>query len=418
MRVSRPLLRSYSDITSKESELKDQFNKDLELLFQDVKKDAETKEDATKDATKDTKDEATKDQSQSSEFDLLNDFINQEYEQNTGFKGIIETLDLQDVEAAPVEESNETHFDLDFLGIDKNTKEERKTIEEEKQLFQNIFESYMKPAQEDQNAKDKIMWNIRDSVHSTKHKLDRIVHTKQQTEFSKVSTRLKNEMFSKTRDALRPTIEHIEGLTTLAQVAEYFGQIVDLWMQAVETEENHESLYLNQLLKDATEFSLQHQEYVDLIRQEVHNELSRPKLNVITLPILVNQMIKTCAFKFHDGQLAYSLFNLLKKDVGLYTVACNQDTYNEVLRVLWIYHGKSNLYNIEMAFMEMKNNGFKGDFVTFNILKQIIIDYHNLKMGKLDVNKTTGLPIWSNEDDKRVKGLERKLRRLAESLGR
>lgn len=54
--------------------------------------------------------------------------------------------------------------------------------------------------------------------------------------------------------------------------------------------------------------------------------------------------------------------------------------------------------------------------MTFNTLKQIIIDYHSMKMGKLEVNKSTGLPIWSKEDDKRINNLERNLRYLVQSI--
>ncbi|ODV69075.1 hypothetical protein HYPBUDRAFT_152264 [Hyphopichia burtonii NRRL Y-1933] len=101
----------------------------------------------------------------------------------------------------------------------------------------------------------------------------------------------------------------------------------------------------------------------------------------------------------------------------------NQQTYNEILRTYWIYFGKSNLYGIEMIFTEMRNNGFEGDLMTVNIVKQILIDYYNLKLGKndnlhLELNSDIKVPIWTIEDDARANNLQRQIQHLASSLVR
>lgn len=136
-----------------------------------------------------------------------------------------------------------------------------------------------------------------------------------------------------------------------------------------------------------------------------------PVLNAYTLPLLFNYILKTLITKFYDGQLALTLFNSLKRDLDVYTMVCNQDTYNEVLKLFWAYYGKLSLQEIEMTFLEMKNNGFVGNLNTFRVLKEIIVRYHLIKLGFSDLSL-----FWLREDDKRVKNLERNLHKLASQL--
>ncbi|EGV61837.1 hypothetical protein CANTEDRAFT_115286 [Yamadazyma tenuis ATCC 10573] len=60
----------------------------------------------------------------------------------------------------------------------------------------------------------------------------------------------------------------------------------------------------------------------------------------------------------------------------------------------------------------MLNNGFQGNLVTFNILKQIIVDYYGLKMNNYKPIRNS-LPVWNKDDDQRVQRLESALRTMA-----
>ncbi|CUM51468.1 unnamed protein product [Debaryomyces tyrocola] len=323
-----------------------------------------------------------------------------------------------------VDKNDENIFDLSFLDMDKTNDNEKKVIEEEKQLFQNIFNSYVKPT--DQDEQSELLQNLRDSVNISKNQIDDILSSSTSTRYklTNVSGRLKDELFTKTKDALEPTIKYIHtspalGSSTL--LTQYLRTVFTSWFEIIKKAQNDkavfEDVYLNKLLKKSTKFSEKHDKFVNSVYVQSMEHPSNPILNVFTLPIIFNSILNTIAMKHHDGQLALSLFNFLKKDINLYTVCCNQQTYNEILRIQWLFYGKSNLYGIEIIFIEMLNNGFSGDLMTFNILKQIIIDYHSLKMGQASLNEAK-LPIWSKEDDKRVENLERKLNTLANVLRR
>lgn len=192
-------------------------------------------------------------------------------------------------------------------------------------------------------------------------------------------------------------------------------ELVDLFNQISKTWEN-DRFYLIDEINNSSEITEVHIKLMETIHKSSKKTPNSPILNILTLPTIFNQIIETTAYKFYDGQLALSLFNILKRDVRLYTFACNQETFNQVLKLYWIFNGKSSLYNIEMIYLEMINNGFNGDVTTFNILKQIVIDYYKLKMGTSIINESSKLPIWCKEDDKRASSLEHKLYKLASRL--
>lgn len=366
-------------------------------------------------------------------FQLLNDFINQEYSSDSTKEFPTESkqesmqnittlteeilADQKDDGFKPVDidQNDEKMFDLDFLGVNKS-ESDSKIIENEKQLFQNIFNSYMEPTLKEQTKKQGLDWDVKESIYNTKQKIDNMLLKQQHHELAKVSKRLREELFEKTKEALAPTLAYINSISNSVEMVDFFESIVSHWTNQLQTNDISEEIYLNDFLKQYNDFTTIHEEFVEKMALESQTNPHQPGLNVFTFPTVFNGILNTTAFKLYDGQLCLTLFNILKKDLNLYSIACNQETYNEILRILWIYNGKSNLYTIEMVFMEMKNNGFNGDLVTFNTLKQIIIDYHSMKMGKLEVNKSTGLPIWSKEDDKRINNLERNLRYLVQSI--
>jgi len=403
-----------------------------------------------------------------SEFDILNDFLNDHEKKqdeiiatkkdNDDFNDLLTSLNLDDgstkrdeellnfdklsemtkdhltskknktqteeFNPIDVDKNDENVFDLSFLDMNKTNDKEKKIIEEEKQLFQNIFNSYIKPTDKDEQSE--LLQNLRDSVNISKNQINDILSssTSARKNLPNVSGRLKDELFTKTRDALKPTLEYIytsSDLSTSNSLTQYLRTVFADWFEIVEKAQTDkavfEDIYRNKLLKKSTKFDEKHDEFINSVYVQSTENPSNPILNVVTLPIIFNSILNTIAMKYQDGQLALSLFNFLKKDINLYTVCCNQQTYNEILRIQWLFYGKSNLYGIELIFIEMLNNGFSGDLMTFNILKQIIIDYHNLKMGQSSLNDAK-LPIWSKEDDKRVENLERKLGTLANVLKR
>lgn len=330
--------------------------------------------------------------------------------------------DADDFKLVDVDKNDENIFDISFLDVKEPSDNSNKVINEEKNLFQNIFNSYIEPNNEDERSQ--LMQNLRDSVNISKNQIDDILKstTESQPKLSNVSVRLKDELFTKTKDALNPTIEHLltsQDLNSPKLLVKYLKGIFGEWFDRNEKAQNDnkvfEEVYLNKLLRKSNKFGEKHDTFINSIYIQSMEEPGKPILNVFTLPIIFNAILNILSMKYHDGQLALSLFNFLKKDINLYTVCCNQQTYNEILRTQWVYYGKSNLYGIEMIYIEMLNNGFPGDIITFNILKQIILDYHKLKMGQSDLSESK-LPIWTKEDDKRVENLERKLSNLADVL--
>ncbi|KAK6455542.1 uncharacterized protein RJT20DRAFT_128814 [Scheffersomyces xylosifermentans] len=232
----------------------------------------------------------------------------------------------------------------------------------------------------------------------------------------RINTILRKEFLDKVGSSLSPTKTYIESLESRSAVVDFLRSVIKRWVctrDHIDTEVVSLQMKLTSALKEDKALSTIHEEYIASMAAEASENPKEPPLNVFTLPVVFNQVLKTLTFKHHDGQLALSLYNSLKNDINLYTVICNQQTYNEVLRLLPIYFGKSDLYSIEMAFMEMKNNGFSGDSVTFNILSQILNDYHSLNQ-EFSRNKNTTLS--SYEDDKRAENLYRWLTTLQRNL--
>lgn len=140
---------------------------------------------------------------------------------------------------------------------------------------------------------------------------------------------------------------------------------------------------------------------------QTYAEKDKVMLNNLTVPIILNEFLKVSNSKFNDGQLTLTIFNYVKTNLQLFIIACNQDTYNEIIKTIWIYMGKSSINEIDSIVTEMLNNGFPGNIDTFNILNQILLDYYEVKEGKFRLFDTN-LPIWNKYDEKKVKSLEEK----------
>ncbi|KAG2734968.1 hypothetical protein G9P44_001182 [Scheffersomyces stipitis] len=231
----------------------------------------------------------------------------------------------------------------------------------------------------------------------------------------RINAVLRKEFFEKVADSFGPTRQYIEKMQTPVEVMNFYRSVIERWISIREsnTEEQAKIFELLSSLKENKTLSLIHEEYIENLAEQTLVNEKEPPLNIFTLPVIFNTVLKTLAFKHHDGQLALSLYNMLKSDISLYTVICNQKTYNEILKILAVYFGKSDLYSIEMAFMEMKNNGFSGDSATFNILSLILSDYHKLSQEFSTKKRTT---LSSKEDEMRADNLYRGLKFLQNSL--
>lgn len=218
------------------------------------------------------------------------------------------------------------------------------------------------------------------------------------------------ELQDKIKLSLEPSLNLIQKNMSLVELYEFFEKLRGTWKQ----QPKGESLFIRDLLVSGNVEG--RNSLVEEIRKHSKETPETPVVNVFTLPILINFIIKTVSFKYQDPQLSLSIFNLLKDDLNFYTICCNQQTYNEIMRIHWIFNGKSNLYGVEMILLEMVNNGFNGDLMTFNLLEKIIVDYHNMRLG-IDLHGSNRVQsIWNNEDDKRVHVLEKKLHAMGNRL--
>lgn len=234
--------------------------------------------------------------------------------------------------------------------------------------------------------------------------------------------KLIDAIFKRVNTALEPTIRYImesEDLNTVNKTEAFFKQnILERWASMVEESKSNEELskeiYFHRYVDNLVESAVYYDDVISSIGSASGSTPPIPKLNVLTMPIVFNAVLKRLSTRLFRGDLAYYLFNMLKGDIDLYTICCNQETYNEILKIQWVYFGKSNLYGVELTFVEMLNHGFQGDLVTYNIVKQIILDYYEMKMGKSVLYGN--FPRWTQEDDRRVRNLEKNLVNLANSL--
>lgn len=325
----------------------------------------------------------------------------------------------EDFQSINIDRNDETMIDPKFLGMYDTNPE---IVKDVKQTFLEIFEEYLNPMTIKNQRHQDALSGISDSVYEAQQNMENLQSSRKARALANMSSGLRHELFERTKDSLAPTLQYISEIPTSSGLAQYFSQIVDSWKQKSQRVllKHTEDIYLTRLLSGSpklgdAQLGRAHEQWLESMHLESKSLPSMPELNVITLPTIFNWIIKNASFRLCDGQLSMSLFNLVKRDLATYTIMCNQETYNEVLRTLWIYNGKSSLFNVEMTFTEMRNNGFTGDVVTFNILKQIIVDYHNMKQGKIG-GRNLGTPIWSKEESQRIQYLERQLHALAKRI--
>lgn len=288
-------------------------------------------------------------------------------------------------------------------------------LTEEKQLFQKIFDTYA--LKEDLTTPEvslnQALWSLRDSLKATRRKLVEHISSTDEVLPGQRSSPVDVQLFNQTKEALESTFFYLSDKTQL-ELVDFLRTQFERYYQK---DFSGDFYFFKARLESMDDYKSKCDGVCRDIRVRSESNPSEPILNAFTMPVIFNHILQLLSTKLYDGQLALTLFNSLKKDLNLYTVVCNQQTYNEILKIYWIYRGKSSLYEIELIYLEMANNGFKGDMQTFSILKEIIVSYHTIRMGKSNYSPHR-VPIWSQEDDRRVQNLERKLTLLSRSLNK
>ncbi|EGW32450.1 uncharacterized protein SPAPADRAFT_61517 [Spathaspora passalidarum NRRL Y-27907] len=226
--------------------------------------------------------------------------------------------------------------------------------------------------------------------------------------------RLRQDLFEKTASALAPTLGIMNNSETSEQLYNFIAPL--LTDVSHQLKSNANDIYLRDIFVDKNKHRWcdAHEELMKSIAKSSKESPSKPMVNVLTIPTILNHALKLLTFKFHNGQLALALFNMLKKDPQLYNFSCNQGTYNEILRIHWVYFGHLDLREFEKTIVEMNLLGYKGDFVTYNILRTVINEYTAMRNGHSDYNEYSSL--FTLEDNMRINEFKNKFYELRTML--
>lgn len=287
-------------------------------------------------------------------------------------------------------------------------------IEKEQDLFKSIFSKYsndMKPSFWAQDLSEQVLTMLKESFSQpspsslsdeTKRPRSRAIPKVLEAE------KLLSEMENMTAHALLGTTEWLSSKSRSELMLFY----QDLFERFKNDDYNKETFVLKKHRNESDADLMERLKALcQIIEDASRHTPEQPVLTSQALPALFNFGIKTFVSKFYDGAAALTMFNLAKEDLALYAVLCNQATYNEMLKVYWLFYGKASLYEVELMVVEMVNNGFKGDLETFAILRKILLSYHTMRMGKTVYNPG-GSPIWSAEDERRAANLGMKLQQI------
>lgn len=332
--------------------------------------------------------------------DLLLDTKSEETK-SPGLDQIFEELSMKE----PSKEVDIDRTDEELLA-ESPSKTRKELLAEEKKLFQKIFDTYAQKedtTESPDRLHEQVLFNLQDSF-SRVSKTDDVGA-------EQVSIEDGEELQKSVESALGPTLEHLLALGNKSEVVA-FAQ--DFFRRFVEKDYNN--LYMYRKKRESMRaYTERHMQLCEEIKQQSEATPSRPLLNSLTMPLLFNHVLHLLSSQHYDGELVITLFNAAKADINLYTIVCNQTTYNEMLKVYWVYMGKCTLCEIELIVVEMMNNGFAGDMTTFSILKEILGTYHTMRMGQ-SIYNPGGQPIWSKEDERRAQNLGEKLRKMSTQL--
>lgn len=338
------------------------------------------------------------------ELDLLDDIFADLVFDNQSGSNELDQL-FQNVTSAKTVDLDKTTED--FVRDDSGRR--RSAVLEEQNLFQEIFETYAQSqssVKRSDKLEEQVLYNLQQSFNTASASLQPAKH-------GKLSHSATKEIHANVHASLAPTLDLLSSILSKRELLAFLNHTFSRY-HAMDRSTGNFYVY-----KAKSERMASYQARCDLMCNDIKshsNENARePVLNVFTMPILFNHVLRVLGTKHYDGQLALSLFHALKQNIDLYTVVCNQQTYNEIMKLYWVYMGKASLCEVELVFLEMQNNGFSGDLATFSVLKEILTTYHSMRMGKTLYNPG-GVPIWCQEDERRAKNLGHKLRALGHTL--
>lgn len=270
-------------------------------------------------------------------------------------------------------------------------------IEEEKELFQKIFDTYASKTATSGLLDNKVLWNLQDSFAALQAKPQAadLVH---QPLLANLLTRLQDM----TTKALRPVLDYMEEMKDPQELVEFLNAN---FADFIRNESSPDFYPLQKPGQLADDYIHEYDQVCEKIFMQSRLDPAKPLMNVHTMPAIFNHALELACSKFFDGQLAITFFNTVKRNLSLYTVVCNQMTYNELLKIYWIFFGQASLCEVELIVVEMINNGFSGDAQTYAVLKEILESYSSDEL----------IPGGS-EDEKRARNLTRKLDQIESNL--
>ncbi|CAK9436070.1 uncharacterized protein LODBEIA_P06280 [Lodderomyces beijingensis] len=235
-----------------------------------------------------------------------------------------------------------------------------------------------------------------------------------------IDSELRDQLNSKCHDALRPTLDIFSSMPTAVEVYQFYMELVGGLHDQLNSKSSKlvkNDIYLKDTLDEVSrsEWTSKYTELIDAISSKSNQNARSPLMNLLSFPIITNHVLKILGSRFFQAELAMTIFNLLKSDLHLHTISCNQSTYNQILTILWIYYGNVDLMEFEKTYQEMKLLGFRGDFATYNILRVAIDEYGGLRWGISKFNDS-GSRVMTREDNARVAYLKNEVEALKSEL--
>lgn len=232
---------------------------------------------------------------------------------------------------------------------------------------------------------------------------------------------LRERLYEKCEAALIPTLTIIDDMRSSVEIYQFFDGVLRRVSEDLETAKKENTLndrfYLRNVFleRNMHEWNELYDNVLDKIYADNGSDPVKFNANILTLPTITNHVFKKLGYQLFNGNLMLSIFNKLKDDIHLYTLCCNQQTYNEILRTIWVYNGNIDLSEFEKVYTEMKFLGFEGDFVTYNILKTVIDEYNAMLSGSSFFNKY-GSRVLTRDDNSRIAYLTKEFHKLQKRL--
>lgn len=336
---------------------------------------------------------------QISDHDILNDiFADMSFDNSKSQDSLLDLLfaeipKLHEEKALDIDRTDEVP-----IASQQKGKSSSNVIEEEKELFQKIFDTYASKTANSGLLDNKVLWNLQDSFAALQAGKPQTVDLAHLPILGNLLTRLQDM----TTKALNPVLEYMGEMKDPQELVEFLNAN---FADFISNESSPDFYPLQKPGQLADDFVHEYDQVCEKIFLQSRIDPAKPLMNVHTMPAIFNHALELACFKFFDGQLAITFFNTVKRNLSLYTVVCNQLTYNELLKIYWVFYGQASLCEIELIVVEMINNGFSGDAQTYAVLKEILESYSSDEL----------IPGGS-EDEKRARNLTRKLDQIESNL--